>query len=490
MRYERKILSTLTFAAYYYFISGIYSVANYDQPNQTLIQNWIHEGKYVKVIEPTMSFTFFRIRNDFAVRHKKDVYKVWVVFDNHKQPKSFIIPWKVWGNRTYSIHSLSEGGSVLEEHCWNSDSVCFMWYYDQQHNDFNNSDFRFQPSIISNELNLLQNASPALLKFPSNGGTQNFSYSSLCDFDESSRDGVLQQCLSVALSVLVTNPVASYTFLISRRKDIGTKYLHLIHRLNIHIYYFKDLKIPPAAIALHLREDKGSWITSYQRIHMFRLPYKRVLFLDSDMVVVRNIDHLFLIERSMFGGDCTPHIGSPPDRRHSFSEGYRIGSIQLVTPSERNFSLLLSSLRDGTIRDEFGNVTGWKYPQTDQSLFPALFDFGQLPCEYQTFPDICFHAPSPRQDFPLSRFFMLHFTWIWHKGSAFFKDGVFQFYADRFQTPINGDRERHREAVLCWNEFGLVLEHFLAAVKLLLENRQLAVKDALLSDANPVYVLS
>ena len=288
-------------------------------------------------------------------------------------------------------------------------------------NDYGSTknDLNYLPTLIANERSLAVN------RFPSSG---EYGYSTLCSFPflVLARTSPSVQCLVLALSVLASHGQYPFTMLVPARSSISKKFQLVLKNLNIGIYRYQDIPIPPAGVRFH--GSKQSWIISYQRVHMFRLPHKKVLFLDYDMVVIKNIDSIFSYPTFMIGSDCTPHTTTPPSpHRAGLAEENKaiIGAIELVAPSEDNFQLLYSLIQNGTILRAHGEVE-WRWTDTDQSLLPAAFPMALLPCTYQAFPDLCLVASAPPlQHFPLDNFAILHFTWTRRKGVDFLLGDTF-----------------------------------------------------------------
>lgn len=287
-------------------------------------------------------------------------------------------------------------------------------------------DLNFLPELVANEESINSNI------FPSNGS---FGYATLCAFPklELAANSSSCQCLALALSILASHGRYPFTVLVPRKTKIMRQYWHLLRQLNIGIYRYDDVPIPDAAKKYH--GHKLSWLISYQRIHAFRLPFKRVLFLDNDMIVTKNIDEIFLHDTDMIGSDCTPHVMRPqgPAHRSRLENLSHIGSIELISPGESNFQMLYDLIQNGAVRNSKGHEVGWKWTQTDQTLFPAAFQMARLDCKYQVFPDMCFTATSPPlKYFPLDQFSIVHYTWTARKGPEFMSPSAFMSLLVKF----------------------------------------------------------
>eukprot|EP01041_Mallomonas_annulata_P009615 gene9615-19981_t len=197
-----------------------------------------------------------------------------------------------------------------------------------------------------------------------------------------------------------------------------------------------------------------------------------------------------LVTDEMMGGDCSPHDSYLKHR--TYSNGSKIGSIYIYTPNLNTFDILVNAIYEGTIYSPRNPslAIGWKWPQTDQTLLPTFINFGQLPCEYQSFPDICLHAQYPLEDFPLHKSYILHYTWIVMKGVDFFMKDSFNDLMVRSRMNISIHELPPR--LECWRRFSNVLEHFYLAIKKMNEHIihecNTSIKDILLSeDCIPRY---
>lgn len=73
---------------------------------------------------------------------------------------------------------------------------------------------------------------------------------------------------------------------------------------------------------------------NWTRMRMFELPYRKVIFFDADVMVLRNIDHLFLVPGPIAGTTLAEN------RNDDFNAG-----VMVVTPCKAMFDDMLSQLK-------------------------------------------------------------------------------------------------------------------------------------------------
>ena len=227
-------------------------------------------------------------------------------------------------------------------------------------------------------------------------------YATLCDYPVLSlQDKGARQCLMLALSVLQTAPRQGFTMLVPRASVIKPSYRRLLEHMRVRVEPFTPLELAGAALEAH--RDQQNWIPSYQKLHLWALrSAQRVLYIDNDSLVLRNLDHLFL-DPDGIGCDCLEHDGKAEDWRM----GYGIGGLLLATPGQQAFEQLTSALHAG-----FDNGTqAWKYPGGDQTLIAQVLGPRLMAANLQIFPDVCFHSAEPLLSFPLNDMYIVHYTW-------------------------------------------------------------------------------
>ena len=106
-------------------------------------------------------------------------------------------------------------------------------------------------------------------------------------------DAYLPGIFATAYSIYRTNPTADIVVMVT--PDVSKETCDIILRVASHLFYVNYL----AFNTKPLRSDKqraqySNWIdVSYTKWISLTLPYKRIIFMDADIITLKNIDHLF-----------------------------------------------------------------------------------------------------------------------------------------------------------------------------------------------------
>lgn len=282
------------------------------------------------------------------------------------------------------------------------------------------------------------------------------------------------KCLTLALSLLHSETIHPFTILTAKDTVIEDSYMRMIKQLGVKIYYYDKIKLPKQAIALHKKQRKYQWIISYQRVCMFKLPYKKVILLDNDQIIQKNIDELFNYEYPVIARDCGPH--SIKIKQFDLNSKIHIASIVLIFPNDTIYELLVDKIKNGVIKNEHGEF--WRWDVSDQSILPQLIQFQLLDCKYQITPDTCFWAPEPLKGvFDLSNYYIFHFTWVQHKSSQFLQRGLYYYYLKMYKLQTKSNTERvyfydedfETATAECWHIFASSIHFYLRVLSLLRE---------------------
>ena len=129
-------------------------------------------------------------------------------------------------------------------------------------------------------------------------------------------DSYLPGILVTAYSLIKTEPRADITVMVTA--DVSEEAKQQIQKLN-------NVKIWPVAYLQYRSKPLKSarvrelypWIdTSYTKWNALNLPYKKIILLDADMLVLKNIDHLFDMEApaALFNSAFAQPCGKLPNR--------------------------------------------------------------------------------------------------------------------------------------------------------------------------------
>ena len=164
--------------------------------------------------------------------------------------------------------------------------------------------FPFAPQIC---YNLFQGLRP----FP-NPGRQAFAV--LCQYPilSLSHSGP-RQCLVAAKSVQTTRTQHGLILLVPPNASVQTDFQEVCGTANIKIRHEQPVPIPAAAVASAHAGGRHGWVHAFQKLVAFSLFdfFSKLVTLDSDTLLLDNVDWLFSLPGSAMGADCTPHFNSP-----------------------------------------------------------------------------------------------------------------------------------------------------------------------------------
>ena len=229
-------------------------------------------------------------------------------------------------------------------------------------------------------------------------------YATLCDYPTLSLgDREARQCLLLAVSVLLSIPRQGFILMLPHGATIEPDYAALLEAMRVRVERFAPIDIPEAAKASAQSIDRASWIPSYQKLNLWRLGgVERVLYIDCDSIVLRNLDHVFL-EPDSVGCDCMLHYAGTSE---DWVMGYGIGGLLLATPAPETFEKLVGALHAG-----FDSETGkWAYGGGDQELITKTLPLRLFPANLQLFVEVCQRSADPLLNFPLDNMYIVHFA--------------------------------------------------------------------------------
>eukprot|EP00877_Chromochloris_zofingiensis_P002857 jgi/Chrzof1/12572/UNPLg00525.t1 len=277
-------------------------------------------------------------------------------------------------------------------------------------------------------------------------------YITLCDYPHLSfeQPGPIQ-CMMLINSVLVTLTRHSFVLIIRDNATLDAQYQAMVDRMKVKIVRFKPFDLPREGIHFHVQDGHENWLHSYQRFNMWKLTqYKRLMYIDADIVALENLDHLFALKHDSMSCDCTPHSPEdavPDPETGLLPYGFRVafvgnGGMVLFTPSQKMFDNIMARLQNGVLP----GGKRWKYWGGDQQLIIELFGHHHghaslLPANVQIFPDVCYTLKDPSYQFPIHRFYVLHNTWTDHAKYGHWDDLV-----------------KHKNA--CWEQLMQVNRYF------------------------------
>lgn len=125
------------------------------------------------------------------------------------------------------------------------------------------------------------------------------------------------------------------------------------------------------------KPDFHTPLDNFAKLRLWQLAeYERVVFLDADAVVVRNIDRLF----------AYPEFSAAPNVYESLADFHRLNSgVFVARPSEETFAAMLERL----------DAAEAFWPRTDQSFLQTFFpDWHGLPVFFNMLQYVWFNLPE------------------------------------------------------------------------------------------------
>lgn len=124
------------------------------------------------------------------------------------------------------------------------------------------------------------------------------------------------------------------------------------------------------------KPDFHTPLDNFTKLRLWQLPYERVVFLDADTLVLRNIDNLF----------GYPEFCAAPNVYESLADFLRMNSgVFTARPSQVTFDAMMKRL----------DTEGAYWPRTDQTFLQTFFpDWHGLPITYNTLQYVWFNMPQ------------------------------------------------------------------------------------------------
>lgn len=178
--------------------------------------------------------------------------------------------------------------------------------------------------------------------------------------------------------VLCTDAVSEH--LLERLIQLGAKIRVVSHLPTSHEFNLRHQKETLHSQSPFLKGEKPPFHTPLDNFIKLRLweldEYERVIFIDADALVVRNIDKLF----------AYPEFSAAPNVYETLADFHRLNSgVFVATPSKRTFETMIKVLDQP---DAY-----WR--RTDQSFLEHFFpDWHGLPVFYNMLQYVWFNLPE------------------------------------------------------------------------------------------------
>ncbi len=162
-----------------------------------------------------------------------------------------------------------------------------------------------------------------------------------------STDNYLKGVLVLKYSLDVLN--SKYPLYCMVTKDVSKNSLKTLKKFDVKIIKIKSIKISNKIRNSIVDKNFVHWNKVWDKLNVFRLTqFKKVVYLDSDMIVCKNIDHLFDCENITAATDGVNVFGK--DREESFNAG-----LMVICPSYKIFNDIIkftNNLPEGYYQDQ------------------------------------------------------------------------------------------------------------------------------------------
>ena len=167
----------------------------------------------------------------------------------------------------------------------------------------------------------------------------------------------------LALNISLRTVGAEYSLLVMLSHGISELTERKLHKIGL-----QTIRIPNTIeIDSTINQEKGytHWSNTFDKLYLWNLTdFDKLVFLDSDMMVCKNIDHLFDVPHmSAVNAD----IVNEPDCTELNS------GLMVVMPSKQEYEGLLSVLKNGYIKKlNYGDQDVIRYYYNDWANHPEL----------------------------------------------------------------------------------------------------------------------
>jgi len=154
---------------------------------------------------------------------------------------------------------------------------------------------------------------------------------------------------------------------------------------------------------------------TYNKLNVFRAPVQRIVFLDADTLVIRNIDDLFRTEGALAavpdGGRGCSDVSTDPSllkncRLHYTRANIFNSGVMAATPSSRLFSDMLAMVWKVQRSEKAQRVVG---DRSDQGFLNTYFNRTYTPLD-KGFNTFAYEERTMPGEFDLSKVKVLHYS--------------------------------------------------------------------------------
>ncbi len=157
-----------------------------------------------------------------------------------------------------------------------------------------------------------------------------------------------------------TNPIYK-EFVVIVNENISEDNIQILKNKGYKVLLRKQIKV-----SLNNNEDMQYWLNTFDKLHIFELTaYDKIIYLDSDMLITKNIDHLF--EK--------PHLSGVIAGKEIYPEWDGINSgLMVIVPEEGITNKLINVIETHNFNKDIGDQDVINYYYDWPNLNLALYE--------------------------------------------------------------------------------------------------------------------
>lgn len=186
----------------------------------------------------------------------------------------------------------------------------------------------------------------------------------------------------LALNFQLKKLKSRYPLTILLTKNLSTETMNKVKKSNIKYIFTEDLKISQSIIDNNIKAGNPNWNKTFGKLKIFGLTkFNKIVFLDSDMLILQNLDSLFQKENmsSVIAGTRYPG-------NENWSKTLNSGLI-VVVPKVGEDKRLINLIGKGDLKDRGGDqgVIHLAYPNWPKQKSLHLDESYNLLAPYESY---------------------------------------------------------------------------------------------------------
>ena len=197
--------------------------------------------------------------------------------------------------------------------------------------------------------------------------------------------------LTMFETLKMTNPKVQ-EFVVLVNEEIDEEKINILNRIG-----YKVIKIDKVNIESNIDYNWDHWKNTFDKLKIFELTdYDKIVYLDSDLQILKNIDELFNY----------PHLSGTIAGKAMHPDWTGINSgLMVIEPKEGELGRILEGIKNWNREEEFGDqdIINYYYHWTENSkelreeynIFSGYVDFYVKECHYNPLDFYTIHYVGP-----------------------------------------------------------------------------------------------